>query len=830
MPKDTQPVSKTIDPNNVGELIEQPITEEIERSYLDYAMSVIVSRALPDVRDGLKPVARRILYSMWNQGLRSTSRFRKSAHVVGDVLGKYHPHNDVAVYDALARLTQEFSLRYPIIAGQGNWGSIDGDAPAAMRYTETKLARLADEMLIDIEKETVDWKDNYDGTRQEPIVLPARLPELLVNGTIGIAVGMATNIPPHNLTEVCDAAIHLIEHPDATVEDLLKFVKGPDFPTGGSIYDRREITQAYATGKGSIVTRATASIEEGEQGHRIIVKEIPYLVNKSVLITKIADGVKAKRIEGIRDIRDESDKDGIRIVIELKKDAFPKKVLNRLYATTDLQKTFHINMLALVERGRQPKGLSLKEILTEHATHRTEVVTRRATFNLKRAEERAHLLTGLNQALDHINEVIATIKKSASKEKAHQNLRTSFTLSDAQATAILEMRLQTLAGLERKKVEEELAEKKELIKKLKEILGDPKKILAIVKHDYQEIKKLYGDERRTRVFAKAIGEFSQEDLVPDEPSIITITRSGYIKRLATSTYNVQGRGGKGVRGMRTKEADVVDIFLATTTHKELLFFTNLGRVFAIRAYEVPETSRVAKGQALQNFLELGPEEKVTAVRALPANAKAGTFLVMATRNGLVKKTPREAFENIRRSGLKAINLKSGDTLEWVATSSGNDEVMLVTKLGQAIRFSEADVRPMGRTAAGVRGIRMRKNDQVVSMHVVLPTQADTHQVLVITEAGYGKRTKLKEYRQQKRGGTGIKTANITGKTGQVVGASLLATDKLANTDLFIITEKGQVIRIDAKSVSDMGRATQGVRVMRPDEQTDKVATYTSWVG
>ncbi len=813
---------------NIGKLITQSLSDEIQRSYLDYAMSVIISRALPDVRDGLKPVARRILYSMWRQGLRYNARLRKSANVVGDVMARYHPHGDMSIYDAMARLTQDFSLRYPLISGQGNWGSIDGDAPAAMRYTEARLARISDEIMADIEKETVNFADNYDSTRQEPVVLPSRIPQFLVNGTVGIAVGMATNVPPHNLREVAEAAIYLIDHPKVTVEDLAGIVKGPDFPTGGAIYNKREILQAYATGKGSIVTRALADIEEDERGsHRIIVREIPYLVNKSQLIAKIAEGVKANRLQGIRDLRDESDKDGIRIVIELKKDAYPKKVLNQLFASTDLQKTFHVNMLALADGGRQPKILTLKDVLEEHTCHRQEVITRRTKFDLARAEERAHILAGLKTALDNIDKVIATIKKSSTREAAHKNLRQNFRLSDAQATAILEMRLQTLAGLERQKVEDELKEKKALSKELEGILGDPKKVLQIIKDDFKKVADEYGDQRRTRVFAQAVGEFSQEDLVPDEAAVITVTRGGYIKRMAPTVYQVQHRGGKGVRGMTTKEEDVVDIFLATTTHKELLFFTNQGRVFATRAYEIPATARAAKGQALQNFLELGSGEKVTAMQALPDKEDRGEFLVMATRGGLVKKTPRQAFENIRRAGLKAITLRAGDTLEWVGVSSGKDEVMLITAKGQSIRFREKDVRPMGRVAAGVRGIRLKGEDEVVAMHVIDSQQADHPEVVVVTEEGLGKRTLLKEYRLQNRGGSGIKTANVTGKTGRLVNATIIPRESIDELDLLIISEKGQVIRVPASSLSRQGRATQGVRVMRASEKSGRVATFTT---
>jgi DNA gyrase subunit A len=814
--------------NNVGKLIGQDLSSEIQKSYLDYAMSVIVSRALPDVRDGMKPVARRILYSMWRQNLRSTAKYRKSANVVGDVMAKYHPHGDASIYDALARLVQDFSLRYPLIEGQGNWGNIDGDSPAAMRYTEARLMRVSDEMLTDIAKETVDFVDNYDGSKKEPTVLPSLIPQFLVNGTIGIAVGMATNVPPHNIREVCLAAIHLIESPDATIQDLMKFVQGPDFPTGATIYNKQDILQAYATGRGGIVTRAIADIEEAKNGSfKIIVHEIPYLVNKSQLITKIADNVKADRIQGIRDLRDESDKDGIRIVIELKRDAYPKKVLNQLFATTDLQKTFHVNMLALVDGGKQPKVLTLKDAILEHITHRKVVVTRRTQFDLDRAKERAHILEGLKKALDHIDEVIAIIRKSKTRETAHVNLIKEFKFSDAQATAILEMRLSALAGLERQRIEDELKEKRALIKELEGILKDPKKVAAIIRADYEGVIKIYGDERRTRVIAGAVGDFSQEDLVPDDPTVVTITRGGYIKRLATSTYQVQRRGGKGVKGMTTKEEDVVDIFLATTTHKQLLFFTNQGRVFSTNAYEIPETARAAKGQAIQNFLELAPNEKVTAVQEIPDAEEPGEYLVMVTREAVIKKTSREDFLNIRRTGLKAITLNDGDALEWVGVSSGSENIMIVTKAGQAILFPEKDIRPMGRTAAGVRGIKLKKGDEVVAMHIVSAGKS-SEEILVMTEQGFGKRTAISEYRMQKRGGMGIKTAQVTAKTGPIVKAVVVDADSADTTDILVVSERGQVIRVSVASVSQQGRSTQGVRLMRPSDKSGKIATFTIW--
>lgn len=814
--------------HNIGSLIEQDLSTEIQKSYLDYAMSVIVSRALPDVRDGMKPVARRILYSMWRQNLRSTARYRKSANVVGDVMARYHPHGDASIYDALARLVQDFSMRYPLIEGQGNWGNIDGDSPAAMRYTEARLDKISDEMLTDIAKDTVDFADNYDGSKKEPVLLPSAIPQFLVNGTVGIAVGMATNVPPHNIAEVSKAAIHLIDSPEATIQELMKYVQGPDFPTGGAIYNKKDILQAYATGKGGIVTRAIAEIEEAKNGtFRIVVNEIPYLVNKSQLITKIAENVKADRIQGIRDLRDESDKDGIRIVIELKRDAYPKKVLNQLFDTTDLQKTFHVNMLALVDGGKQPKVLTLKEAIEEHINHRKEVTTRRTKFDLDRARERAHILEGLKIALDHIEEIIATIRKSQTRETAHANLRKNFKLSDAQATAILEMRLSALAGLERKKVEDELKEKRALIKELEGILKDPKKVAALVKGDYEEIIRKYGDERRTRVVASGVGEFSQEDLIPDEPTVITITRGGYIKRIPTSTYQVQHRGGKGVKGITTKEEDIVDLFLATTTHKQLLFFTNQGRVFSTNAYEIPAAARAAKGQAIQNFLELAPNEKVTAFQDVPDAEEVGEYLVMATRMGVIKKTSREEFLNIRRTGLKAITLNANDALEWVGVSSGNDRIITATKNGQAILFSEKDIRPMGRTAAGVRAIKLKGKDEVIGMYVIRAGQND-QEVMVITREGFGKRTPLGQYRLQKRSGSGIRTAQVTSKTGDIVQAVVLPSEMIAKTDILIVSDKGQVIRIAASSVSKQGRATQGVRVMRPSEKSGKISTFTIW--
>ncbi|HLC89370.1 MAG TPA: DNA gyrase subunit A, partial [Patescibacteria group bacterium] len=679
---------------DVGQLVKQSIVEEMQQSYLDYAMSVIISRALPDVRDGLKPVHRRILYAMWNIGLKPQAKFRKSATVVGEVLGKYHPHGDAAVYESLVRMVQDFSLRYPLIKGQGNFGSMDGDSAAAMRYTEVKLANIAEELLTDLEKETVPFVANYDGTQKEPTVFPAELPNLLLNGTMGIAVGMATSIAPHNITEIIEGIVHLIDHPDATIDDLIKFVNGPDFPTGGIIFDLNEIKQMYATGKGGVVVRAKTEIVEDKGGSfKIIVSEIPYQVNKATLLEKIAELVKDKKLEGIKDLRDESSKEGVRIVIELKKDAYPKKVLNTLFKLTDLQTTFHSNMLALVD-GIQPRVLTLKMILEEYIKHRQDVVKKRTQFDLNKARDRAHILEGLKLALAKIDLIIKTIKQSRDKEVAKINLIKKFKLSERQAVAILEMRLQQLANLERLKIEQELKEKLALIKDLELILKSPAKILNIIKEELANLKNKFGDARRTQIIAHGAKSFSTEDLIPDEDTIITMTKDGYIKRLPPETFKTQGRGGKGVAGLTTKEEDVVEHFFTTTTHSDILFFTTQGRVFQLKAYDIPKGSRTAKGQAIVNFLQLAPDEKISA--SLPLSEIADyKYLVLVTSKGNIKKVNLSDFDNIRRSGLIAIRLKKNDELEWVKPSSGRDEIILVTALGQAIRFREAQVRAMG---------------------------------------------------------------------------------------------------------------------------------------
>ncbi|NTW27638.1 MAG: DNA gyrase subunit A [Candidatus Moranbacteria bacterium] len=795
------------------------IVAEVQQSYLDYAMSVIVARALPDVRDGLKPVHRRILYSMWDSGLRPTAKFRKSATVVGEVLGKYHPHGDTAVYDSMVRLAQDFSLRYPLVWGQGNFGSMDGDSAAAYRYTEAKLRPIAEEMLFDIEKDTVDFIPNFDGVHKEPLVLPAKLPQLLLNGTMGIAVGMATNIPPHNLNELADAINHLIDNPEADIDDLMKFIKGPDFPTGGIMYNTPGIKEAYATGRGKIVTRAKAEIIETKSGNfHIVITEITYLTNKSNLIIKIADLVKEGKILGIKDLRDESDKDGVRIVIELKKDAYAEKVLNKLYLATDLQKNFNVNILALVD-GIDPQILSLKSILEHYIVHRNIVVTRRTQFELNKAKDRAHILEGLKIALDNIDAVIETIKKSPTREEAHANLMRKFKLSERQATAILEMRLQTLAGLERKKIEDELVEKLALIAVLEDLLASPKKILAVVKDELIALKEKYGDERKTMVLKTGIEEFKQEDVIPNEEAIITISQDGYIKRMNPDVYKVQKRGGKGVIGATTRDGDAIEKVTSVMAHDNLMFFTNTGKVFQTKAYEIPDSSRTSKGQAVVNFLQLAQDEKITAM--IPYNKSDGyKFFFMTTTLGVVKKTKIEDFDNVRRSGLIAITLDKGDTLNWVEPSTGGDEIIISTSEGQAIRFNESDVRAMGRSAAGVRGIKLKNIDRVVGMDVVAKGQKG-NQLLIITENGYGKRTDLKAYKIQKRGGSGIKTAKITTKIGKLVGANIINTDDMER-DLFITSAQGQIIRILLASISVLGRATQGVRIMKP-HAGDKVA-------
>ncbi|MDD5026667.1 MAG: DNA gyrase subunit A [Candidatus Peribacteraceae bacterium] len=805
--------------SSIGKISPRPIVMEMEESYLSYAMSVIVARALPDARDGMKPVHRRILYSMHELGLKSTAKFRKSALVVGDVLGKYHPHGDSAVYEALVRLAQDFSMRYPIVHGQGNFGSIDGDGAAAMRYTEVKMARIADEILQDIEKNTVDFNPNYDDTRKEPSVLPAKLPSLLLNGTVGIAVGMATNIPPHHLGELVDAVMHLIDHPSVTVEDLLQFVQGPDFPTGGIVYDIEAIKQAYLTGRGTVVVRGKAQIEEASGGrYQIRISEIPYQVNKSSMIERMAQLVNDKIIQGVSDIRDESDREGIRVIIELKKDSYPQKVLNQFFKHTELQSSFGYNMIALAD-GIQPRLLNLKELLQIFIDHRRVVVTRRVTFDRDRAKERAHILEGLSIALHSIDRVIETIKKSETKEIAKENLVKKFKLSELQADAILQMRLQTLAGLERKKIEDELKEQKKFIAECEAILKDKKRMDGIIKDELQAIKTQYGDTRRTTVVKHAVGEFSAKDTIPNAPMIVALTQTGYVKRLSPMQFRAQNRGGKGVKGMTTKEDDEIMSILHVMNHDDLLFFTNTGRVFQSPVYELPQASRVAKGQAIVNFLQLQPEERITAI--LKADEKETTHLFMVTSKGTVKRTEINQFENIRRSGLIAQKVPKGDELKWVVSTTSKNEIFILTKKGKAIRFPEGDVRPMGRAAAGVRGVRLGPGDIVVEAAVI--SDPKTSKLLVVMENGLGKMTPVEEYRFQGRGGTGVKAAQLTPKTGDVVGGCVLKEGE--DGDLLCISKQGQAIRMRLSDIPSRGRATQGVIVMRLNAR-DKVATMS----
>lgn len=803
-------------------IVAQSLVTEMQTSYLDYAMSVIVGRALPDIRDGLKPVHRRILYSMWQTGLRSGAKFKKCAAVVGDVLGKYHPHGDSAVYDSLVRMAQDFSMRMPLIRGQGNFGSLDGDSAAAYRYTEAKLEQVSEELLMDIEKGTVDFMPNFDGTHKEPKVLPAKLPNLLINGTVGIAVGMASNIPPHNLTEVANAILLLIKNRDASIDELAHIVLGPDFPTGAIAYNQKDIQAAFATGKGGVVVRAKTEIVEDSKGNfSIIVSEIPYQVNKSNLLMKIAENVRDKKIEGIRDLRDESSKGLVRIVVELKKDAYPKKVLNRLFQTSQLQETIHYNMLALVD-GIQPRVLNLKMILEEYVKHRREVVRRRTEFDLGKATDRSHILEGLRIAILKIDEIIKTIKKSKDKDEARVNLVAKFKLSERQASAILEMRLQSLANLETLKVEQEFKDLQKLIEELESILKSEKKMMAVIATEVEELRDRYGTPRRTQIIKHGMKEFSIEDVVPDTQTVVMITKAGYIKRIPPDTFKTQHRGGKGVAGLTTKEDDVVEQVFTTTTHKDLMFFTNRGRVFRLKAYDVPEASRTAKGQAIVNFLQLAPGEAITASFSLD-DMEQMKYLLMVTNQGTAKKVELEQFDNIRRSGLIAIKLNDGDNLEWVKPTTGKDEVIMVSKLGQAIRYKETDIRPMGRNASGVRGMKLKSNDQIVGMDVVNAASVKNgDQLMVVMHQGYGKRSEIKEYKVQRRGGSGIKTANVTKKTGEIVSAYIVPADDVR--DLFVVSEAGQVLRSPLKSVSVLGRSTQGVRIMRFKKEGDTVAS------
>lgn len=807
---DTQlPVEAEVVENTSG-VEYQTLENVMENSFLRYSMSVIVDRALPDVRDGLKPVHRRILFSMNQNGNRSTSKFVKSARIVGDVMGKYHPHGDSAIYNSMVRLAQPWSLRYPLIQGQGNFGSMDGDEAAAMRYTEARMAKPADEMLADIDKDTIDFRDNFDGSEQEPVVLPAKLPNLLLNGQIGIAVGMATNIPPHNLGELVDASIELIDNAEATTDDLLKHVKGPDFPTGATIYGGAPMKQAYQTGRGSVMVRGEAEIVETKKGrHQIVITEIPYGVNKASLVEKIAELHKDKKIN-IGDLRDETARGQVRIVVEVKKDGYPKKLLNQLYKLTPLQTSFSFNMLALVD-GLQPRVLGLHEMLSEFVKHRQIVVRRRTEYELRKARERAHILEGYKIALDHIDEVIKTIRASKTQDEAEKALIARFKLSEIQAKAILAMQLRRLTGLEREAIENELNELLKMIKRFEEILADEKEILAIIKTELLEMKEKYGDERRSKVINHELGKFSDEELIPEEESVILLTTENYIKRTLISDYRKQNRGGKGKRGMTTKDEDAIDQLIPASTHDYLLFFTNKGRVFRLKAYEVPAASLQAKGVAAVNLLQLQPEEKITSIIKHEKDANDEGYLFMTTTKGTVKKTPLKDYANIRTNGLIAIKLDEGDELRWIQKTGGANDIIVSTSAGQAIRFNEADARPMGRSARGVRGVRLRPNDTVVGMDVV---REDDQRLLVISDFGYGKITKASNFPSHKRGGVGIKAAVVTAKTGPIVTVRTLEGDA---SEVLMISSKGQTIRVGLKDIPVLGRTTQGVRIMKLGE-------------
>ena len=789
------------------------VEDVMEWSYLRYSMSVIIDRALPDVRDGLKPIHRRILYAMERNGWRPGTKFTKSANIVGEVMGKYHPHGDSAIYDAMVRLAQDWVMRAPLVEGQGNFGSMDGDPPAAHRYTEARMSRAGAALLTDLDKETVDFRDNYDGTQKEPVVLPAMLPNLLLNGQVGIAVGMATNIPTHNLGELCDAITYLIDNgaDNTTIDDLLKFVKGPDFPTGGIVYAGPAMKQAYLTGRGSVVIRAVTNIEETKRGRsQIIVSEVPYGVNKETLMKKIADLVKEKKIVGIQALRDESARGKVRMVVELKKDAYASKILNQLFKWTSLQTSFHYNMLALVD-GIQPRILGLEDILNEYLKHRRLVVRRRTEYELRKAEERAHVLAGLKIALDNIDEVIHLIRSSKDYETAKTGLMERFQLSEVQAQAILAMQLRKLTGLDRQAIENELAELLAKIAEYRAILADEQKILDIIKSELVEMKEKLGDARRTKIINHELGKMTDEDVIPEEDAVILLTDENYVKRTSMTDYRRQNRGGKGKRGLTTKESDTVAQLITASTHDFLSFFTNKGRVFRLRAFDVPAAGLQAKGTPVVNLLSLQPEEKVTSIiKYSKDEAQSGDgYLFMATTNGTIKKTKAKEYENIRANGLIAIKLDDGDELRWVRRTSGNDDVIMSTAFGQAIRFNEQDARSMGRSARGVRGIRLRPGDKVVGVDVVDPSN-DKAKLLIMGERGYGKITKASNFPVHKRGGIGIKAAVVTAKTGNIMTVRSLDND---TKEIIVISAGGQTIRLAVSDISVLGRATQGVRIM-----------------
>lgn len=787
--------------------IEKSTVERVmEDSFLKYSMSVIIDRALPDVRDGLKPVNRRILYAMNKNGWRAPHATVKSAKIVGEVMGNYHPHGDSSIYDAMVNLAQPWKMRYTLVEGQGNFGSMDGDEPAASRYTEARMDKIGGELLSDIDKETVDFRDNFDGTEKEPVVLPSAVPNILLNGQMGIAVGMATNIPPHNLSEVVDATVAQIDNPEITLDELLTHIKGPDFPTGAEVYGGAPMRQAYETGRGSVTIRAVASIEERKNGrYSIIITEVPYGMSKEGFVDKVRELVLAKKITHIADARDESARGKVRVVVELKKDAYPKKILNQLYKLTGLQTSFHYNVLALVN-GIQPKVMGLKEILAEFIKHRQGVIRRRTEFELRKAKERAHILEGLKIALDHIDEVIKTIRESY--DDADKRLMERFGLSEIQAAAILAMQLRRLQGLERDKIEEELKQLHELIKKLEAILADENEILRVVKEELLAMKEKYGDERRSKIINHELGKFSDEELIPEEESVILLTSENYIKRTLVSDYRRQNRGGKGKRGMTTKEEDVIDQVVQASSHDYLLFFTNMGRIFRLKAYEVPAASLSAKGVAAVNLLQLQPEEKITAIIKHEKNANEDGYLFMATKKGTVKKTPAKDYANIRTNGLIAIKLDEGDELRWIKRTTGENDVIISTSAGQAIRFNEKDTRPMGRSARGVRGVRLRPNDSVVGMDIVT---GDDQTLLVVSEKGFGKRTKVSNFPSHKRGGVGIKAAVVTAKTGPIISVQTIDPEI---TEALLVSQSGQTIRLGLSDIKLLGRTTQGVTIMR----------------
>ncbi len=800
-------------------VISRSITDEMRESFIDYAMSVITDRALPDVKDGLKPVHRRILYTMHRMGLTASAKSRKSATVVGDVLGKFHLHGDSAVYEAMVKMAQDFSMRYPLVTGQGNFGSIDGDPAAAMRYTEAKMSKMSAEMLGDIDKATVEWRPNYDGTQKEPDVLPAGVPNILLNGTLGIAVGMATNIPPHNLGEVVDATVHLIDDPDASTDDLLEFVQGPDFPLGGIAYNAKDMAHAYANGRGPVVVRGVAEITEDKKGNNIIViSSIPYRVNKADLIVAIADLVRDKKLEGVRDIRDESSKD-IRVVIELKNNAQPQQVLNYLYKHTQLEEAFHYNMVVLVDG--VPQTLSLAGILAHFIEHRKEVVKRRTEYDLGVAKDREHILLGLSKALDHIDEIIKTIKAAKDVQEAHANLQKKFKFSERQATAILEMRLQKLAGLERKKLEAELKEVQALIKELEDILSSAKKILAVVKKELLALREKYADERRTKIVKGGVKNMSVEDLIPDEAAMLTLTATGYVKRTNPNEYKKQNRGGVGVIDLNTKEEDFVTRFLEGSTHDGVLFFTDRGKVYRTPMYEVPEGKRATKGKSIMNVLPLSAEERVTSIVTVPKNTATASFMLV-TEKGVAKKVKADQFEDVRRSGIIAMGLDTGDRLIAALPVVKGDSVILVSAGGQSIRFKESDIREMGRAAGGVRGMKLSGKDTIIAADVVR-NEKESH-ILVVADFGYGKRTDANEYKVQKRGGSGIKTGKVTAKTGRLIAARVVTPEM---SEIIVASQKGQVIRTELKQVPTLSRATQGVRIMKLYEG-DKIAAFTAF--